>query len=131
MRISDWSSDVCSSDLKDKFGDDHDGHGHDHSWPAPHGEAEGNPNLFRAELDDSSGTITFVTEFGSIPMQWSADGKAQAFRTGDTMTLALTGEILITSPSGDQTFSLTPSDLLRLRDGLGDTGNLKIGRAHV
>src|SRR3546814_16640588 len=94
MRISDWSSDVCSSDLKDKFGDDHDGHGHDHSWPAPHGEAEGTPNLFRAELDDSSGTITFVTEFGSIPMQWSADGKAQAFRTGDTMTLALTGDHL-------------------------------------
>src|SRR3546814_15270371 len=53
------------SQLKDKFGDDHDGHGHDHSWPAPHGEAEGNPNLFRAELDDSSGTITFVTEFRS------------------------------------------------------------------
>src|SRR3546814_1333094 len=42
------------------------------------------------------------------------------------MTLALTGEILLTSPSGDQTFSLTPSDLLRLRDGLGDTGNLTL-----
>lgn len=114
------------SRLKDKFGD-HDGdHGHDHGWPPPHGEAKGNPNLFRAELDDASGTITLVTEFGRIPMKWSADGKAQAFRTGDTMTLALTGEILLTSPSGDQTFSLTPSDLLRLRDGLGDTGNLTL-----
>ncbi|MFW7340149.1 hypothetical protein V0R37_01225 [Pollutimonas sp. H1-120] len=118
------------SRLKDKFGDDdHDhghGHGHGHGWPPPHGEAKGNPNLFRAELDDASGTITFVTELGRIPMQWSADGKAQAFRTGDTMTLALTGEILLTSPSGDQTFSLTPSDLLRLRDGLGDTGKLTL-----
>lgn len=106
--------------------DDHGGHGSDH-WPGPpHGEAKGNPNVFRAELDDAAGTITFVTEFGRIPMQWSAEGKAQAFRTGDTMTLALTGEILLTSPSGDQTFSLTPSDLLRLRDGLGDTGNLTL-----
>src|SRR3546814_17591368 len=59
-------------------------------------------------------------------MKWSAHGKARALRTGDTMTLALTGEILLTSPSGDQTFSLTPSDLLRLRDGLGDTGNLTL-----
>ncbi|MGB3288754.1 MAG: hypothetical protein WBA83_05730 [Burkholderiaceae bacterium] len=109
-------------------GNDHGpGKGHDDGWPSPpHGEAKGNPNLFRAKLDDASGTITFVTELGSIPMQWSAEGKAQAFRTGDTMTLALTGEILLTSPSGDQTFSLTPSDLLRLRDGLGDTGNLTL-----
>ncbi len=115
------------SRLKEKFGDDHHhGHGPGHGWPGPHGEAKGNPNLFRAELDDASGTVTLATEFGRIPMQWSADGKAQAFRTGDTMTLALTGEILLTSPSGDQTFSLTPSDLLRLKDGLGDTGKLTL-----
>jgi len=127
------SFDILSR-LKDKFGDHDHGHGHghghghehNHGCPPPHGGAEGNPNVFRAELDDASGTITLVTELGRIPMQWSADGKAQAFRTGDTMTLALTGEILLTSPSGDQTFSLTPSDLLRLRDGLGDTGNLTL-----
>ncbi|MYN13969.1 hypothetical protein GSY71_12555 [Pusillimonas sp. TS35] len=88
----------------------------------PHGEANGNPNVLRADLDDASGTMTFVTDFGSVPFTWSADAKAQAFRTGDRMTLALTGEVLLTSPDGQTTFEITPSDLLRLRDGAGDTG---------
>jgi hypothetical protein len=84
-----------------------------------------NPNLFAAELTDASGTATFVTAFGNIPMQWSADGEALARRQGDKLTLNLTGGLLLTSPNG-QEFSITPSDLLRLRDGAGETGELTL-----
>ncbi|WP_158238530.1 hypothetical protein [Pollutimonas subterranea] len=76
-------------------------------------------------MNDASGTATFVTEFGSIPVQWSGEGEAVARRQGDKLTLALTGELLLTAPGG-QEFSITPSDLLRLRDGLGDTGELTL-----
>lgn len=84
-----------------------------------------NPNLFAAELTDASGTAIFGTAFGGMPVQWSADGELFARRQGDKLTLHLTGELLLTSPSG-QEFSITPSDLLRLRDGAGDTGELTL-----
>lgn len=105
-------------------GPDH-GHSHGNGNGHGHGNEHGNPNRFTAELKDASGTATFVTDFGSIPVQWSGEGEAIARRQGDKLTINLTGELLLTAPDGRE-FSITPSDLLRLRDGLGDTGELTL-----
>src|SRR3546814_5576003 len=76
MRISDWSSDVCSSDLLFRGRARHPRHGDDDLPDAPHGPegAQGIEPVHRLHLFDPEGFARMVDR--ASRQEWHSDGQA-------------------------------------------------------
>src|SRR3546814_4418377 len=89
MRISDWSSDVCSSDLQDLDEWDEDGAGE----PAPQGQRlDAAPGVACADTPDDDRESGFVE--GLLPGRKSLAGRPRLTELGFAISCSLRGVLI-------------------------------------
>src|SRR3546814_1576328 len=100
MRISDWSSDVCSSDL---------------ASPAPDSACAG-PKPATSEVSGQYGSCSYTAEFGAWT-GWSSECSATSNRTRSVQCRRSNGDIVPTSECSSRGVAITPTNETSARYG--------------